>query len=82
MSESEFTFIDHPFILLGENANGAVARIRVYDQALTPAEVAALDREPESPAAVPTLSEAALLALALLVGLLAWPALRGRRAIP
>ncbi len=66
----------------GEDSAGAVARIRVYDQALTPAEVAALDREPESPAAVPTLSEAALLALALLVGLLAWPALRGRRAIP
>jgi len=51
-----------------ENSAGAVARIRLFDTALSSSEVAALDRLPSSGAPIPTLSEWGFL---LLAGLLA-----------
>jgi hypothetical protein len=64
----------------GDAADGAVARIRIYDNALSPAEVAALDRLPPGAVVhVPTLSPFALLALAALLGIATWAARRRRR---
>jgi len=65
----------------GEASAGAVARIRVFDNVLTPAEVAALDRAagPVGAAAtIPTLSPSALLALVMLLGVAALAAFRTR----
>jgi hypothetical protein len=65
----------------GDAAEGEVARIRIYNNALSPAEVAALDRLPaETAVDVPTLSPLALLALAALLGIAMWAALQARRA--
>jgi hypothetical protein len=74
-------FIDDA-VVTGEESAGAVARIRIFDNVLTPAAVAALDRAVAAgpPAQVPALSPIALLALALLLGVAGWVALRTRRS--
>jgi len=67
----------------GESSAGAVARIRVFDNVLTPAEVAALNRAAVSVGAaptIPTLSPIALLALVMLLGVAALAAFRTRRS--
>ncbi|MBV5275091.1 MAG: IPTL-CTERM sorting domain-containing protein [Lamprocystis purpurea] len=69
----------------GEDSAGAVARIRVFDTALTPDQVAALGRAPApAPAGavvpVPTLSPIALLVLMLLLGAVVLAAGRARRS--
>jgi hypothetical protein len=66
----------------GEESAGAVARIRIYNNVLTPAEVGALDRAAAAapPTQVPGLSPIALLALALLLGVAGRAALRTRRS--
>lgn len=61
----------------GEESAGAVARIQVYDNALTPAEVAGLGLGPP-PAVVPALDLRHLLALAALVAMLGLLSLRIR----
>lgn len=40
------SFFRDDFVVSGEHSGGAVARIRIYDDALSPAQVAALDRLP------------------------------------
>jgi len=66
----------------GEAAeDGEVARIRVYDTALSPSEIAELDRlPPVFIPQVPALSPMAMLALAALLSLAAAIALRRRRS--
>jgi hypothetical protein len=67
----------------GEDSAGAVARIRVFDNVLTPAEVAALNRAAAGPVGaaptIPTLTPIALVALLMLLGVAALAALRTRR---
>jgi hypothetical protein len=63
----------------GEQSDGAVARIQVYDNALSPAEVAGLGLGPP-PAIVPALDPRSLLALAALLAVLGALALRARSA--
>ena len=65
-----------------EDSAGAVARIRVFNNVLTPAQVAALDRDPGgvSAAPIPTLSPSALAALMLLLGAAALATGRARRS--
>ena len=64
----------------GEAAeDGEVARIRIYDNVLSPSEIAALDRlPPQIVPYVPALSPLGLLALAALLGLTAAVVLRTR----
>lgn len=72
-------FIDDTATGGNEASAGAVARIRVFNNVLTPSEVAGLDRIGIPPAqAVPVLSAPMLGALALLLGMLALLAV-GRR---
>ena len=72
-------FVDDS-VVPGEESAGAVARIRIYDTVLTPAQVAALDTVPAiSVTEVPTLAPMALPALALLLTLTAWAAIRTTR---
>lgn len=71
-------FIDDT-VVPGEESAGAVARIRIWDNVLTPAAIAALGSVPAA-APVPALSPIALLALALLLGVAGWGASRTRRS--
>ena len=70
-------FFDDTVTTGGEASAGAVARLQVYDNALTPAEVAGLGLGPP-PAVIPTLSSGRLFALAALLAVLGLVALRRR----
>ena len=70
-------FLDDSVTTGGEASAGAVARLQVYDNALTPAEVAGLGLGPP-PAVIPTLSSGRLFALAALLAVLGLVALRRR----
>ncbi len=73
-------FVDDTFVT-GEESSGAVSRIRIFDTALSPTEVAALGGQPLAPATqLPALSPASLFALLASLLLLAGLALRKRAA--